>query len=725
DQTVSAEDWRCPGTEEASVADWGSAEPASGTRDVSTADWGNEGASPVGEHKAGDDRDCSPKASLAGDVSAWLRELNLVEHAEVALNWCAEMGAASLEEVVESVEDLIEALSLKPLQAKRMSNKGAEALQAVRAASGSLPTPAAANNEEGKLDGGEGNSFHSDAAAEPIAQSFYAATSGGPEAAELAQTEDAAEEDYLKQRPTERATWVPTARMSQGALKRQQKDASGKQEASSKAAPDAAAKAAESQRADEEERKAQAALRLEEQLREEKERRLNEARAIIASALERSDSEAVMSAVKIAREAGLPPVELEQAEQSLNLTLRRRLQRRQAALCGLQAALEAAPKDESFGTSLRKALDEARAEGAVQHLSGGREAAEAAEAAMRDWELAEQQRGEARMALQRRAAADGGGGDGFQTPPAAARNGTGASTPVEQLAQRNPTLSLNVFIANMTQDAVDKMYPRCRFVIAHVCSMGADAVEFEVGVMETEGTNMLAQPKVPCKARLAAAALKHKTEPGLIAEAARLLGANLPRARASGSRCRVAVITMDAVFRPRPGRLKVAELAYEPVRTMGFHEDCTGYPDLGCPEGKESAEEATGDGNLPLVLVLLAVLLCILYVAMSQRGGAPRAPYSALEKIASMPPEQLGTVGDGSLNRLREFNLAAFARIRMSLPFDTLDTDMFENLCQMAVDMIVDSVNTAEVTYEDLVSDKAFQIRRIAEFMSKWTGEVL
>ncbi|CAE8702707.1 unnamed protein product, partial [Polarella glacialis] len=107
-----------------------------------------------------------------------------------------------------------------------------------------------------------------------------------------------------------------------------------------------------------------------------------------------------MSAVKIAREAGLPPVELEQAEQSLNLTLRRRLQRRQAALCGLQAALEAAPKDESFGTSLRKALDEARAEGAVQHLSGGREAAEAAEAAMRDWELAEQQRGEARMALQ-------------------------------------------------------------------------------------------------------------------------------------------------------------------------------------------------------------------------------------------------------------------------------------------------------------------------------------
>lgn len=51
----------------------------------------------------------------------WLQKLSLQKYALQAHSWCSEMGAVSLEEVEESWEDFADALSLKPLERKRLA----------------------------------------------------------------------------------------------------------------------------------------------------------------------------------------------------------------------------------------------------------------------------------------------------------------------------------------------------------------------------------------------------------------------------------------------------------------------------------------------------------------------------------------------------------------------------------------------------------------------------
>ncbi|CAE7271476.1 unnamed protein product, partial [Symbiodinium necroappetens] len=318
--------------------------------------------------------------SLGTDVALWLSHLNLADQKQAVLAWCEEMGAASLEEVIESIEDLAQALALKPLQEKRLQNRAAEAFEKVRASEAAEANADAAATGAGPSTAPQGTSYYDGASSSRAgsketsavarAQSFY--KSCGQEA----------EDNYLKQRPTEVAVWVPSAKKSQGERKRQKKPAS---------------EAAEEKEAEKARREAE--RRLEEQLREEHERKLKECRDLIADALDRTDSQAFATALAAAKKASCREEEGKEAQEKLNLALRRRTQRRHDALCALQASLEA-PKDESFGPAVQKALEEAKAEGVLEHVPGGREAARDAEAALHDWEIAEQQRQESRMALQ-------------------------------------------------------------------------------------------------------------------------------------------------------------------------------------------------------------------------------------------------------------------------------------------------------------------------------------
>eukprot|EP00439_Symbiodinium_sp_Y106_P074928 s790_g14.t1 len=341
--------------------------------------------------------------SLGRDVGLWLSYLNLADQKQAVLAWCEEMGAASLEEVIESIEDLAQALALKPLQEKRLQNRAAEALEKVRASEAEADVeasqrpffdvePGEAVTEADVADG-------AGASTAPPGTSYYDAASssraGSKETRPVSRAQSfykscgqEAEDNYLKQRPTEVAVWVPSAKKSQGERKRQKKPVASEADAE---AEKEAEKAAEARR--------EAERRLEEQLREEHERKLKECRDLIADALDRTDSQAFATALAAAKKAGLSPEEGKEAQEKLNLALRRRTQRRHDTLCALQASLEA-PKDESFGPAVQKALEEAKAEGVLEHVPGGREAARDAEAALHDWEIAEQQRQESRMALQ-------------------------------------------------------------------------------------------------------------------------------------------------------------------------------------------------------------------------------------------------------------------------------------------------------------------------------------
>lgn len=54
------------------------------------------------------------------DLGAWLSQVSLREYHGAASQWCAEMGAVSLEEIAENIQDFCEAISLKPIEKQRV-----------------------------------------------------------------------------------------------------------------------------------------------------------------------------------------------------------------------------------------------------------------------------------------------------------------------------------------------------------------------------------------------------------------------------------------------------------------------------------------------------------------------------------------------------------------------------------------------------------------------------
>eukprot|EP00930_Biecheleria_cincta_P058488 TRINITY_DN44313_c0_g1_i1.p1 TRINITY_DN44313_c0_g1~~TRINITY_DN44313_c0_g1_i1.p1 ORF type:complete len:435 (+),score=85.34 TRINITY_DN44313_c0_g1_i1:44-1306(+) len=66
---------------------------------------------------------------LENDLSKFLEGARLAKYLQPALAWCNEQGAATIEELVENVDDFSESLGLKPLEKKRLV-KAAESVAA-------------------------------------------------------------------------------------------------------------------------------------------------------------------------------------------------------------------------------------------------------------------------------------------------------------------------------------------------------------------------------------------------------------------------------------------------------------------------------------------------------------------------------------------------------------------------------------------------------------------
>lgn len=290
------------------------------------------------------------EADIAQEVAAWLRELGLSEHQGAVLAWCEKMGAASLDEVMDSLEELAEAVELKPLQRKRLLKQGKD-LQSFY----TEHNPPVHEEED--------------------LQSFYSEHN-------LPVQEE--EDMYLKQTPTEKATWEPTVKVTQAARKKQQQQ-------KSKAGP-----SLEEDDDEEAQRRADAARRLQEQLAGERARAQAEMLEVLRRAAGEGEAEAFRVALETARAVGAAAEDLREAERTLERTLKTRKRLREEALCALQAVVEA-PRDEHFGKTVRAALEAALGS---RDLEGHAAAAADAEAALRDWEAIQQLRGEAKMGLQ-------------------------------------------------------------------------------------------------------------------------------------------------------------------------------------------------------------------------------------------------------------------------------------------------------------------------------------
>eukprot|EP00928_Gymnodinium_smaydae_P010780 TRINITY_DN14062_c0_g2_i1.p1 TRINITY_DN14062_c0_g2~~TRINITY_DN14062_c0_g2_i1.p1 ORF type:complete len:890 (-),score=172.68 TRINITY_DN14062_c0_g2_i1:114-2783(-) len=63
----------------------------------------------------------SPSAEISeDDVAAFLQGASLLKHLAPAMSWCTEMGAVSVDEILENWEDFADDLKLKPLERKRL-----------------------------------------------------------------------------------------------------------------------------------------------------------------------------------------------------------------------------------------------------------------------------------------------------------------------------------------------------------------------------------------------------------------------------------------------------------------------------------------------------------------------------------------------------------------------------------------------------------------------------
>lgn len=67
---------------------------------------------------------------LERDLEKFLEGARLSKYLQPALDWCDEQGAATIEDIVENVDDFADALSLKPLERKRLA-KAAESVAAM------------------------------------------------------------------------------------------------------------------------------------------------------------------------------------------------------------------------------------------------------------------------------------------------------------------------------------------------------------------------------------------------------------------------------------------------------------------------------------------------------------------------------------------------------------------------------------------------------------------
>lgn len=81
-------------------------------------------------YQAGSQGPAEKKGRIWG-LQDFLSELGLSEYEEEVVKWASDMGAISLEELVENAQDLSEAIGLKPLERKRLERHGPQAMRQI------------------------------------------------------------------------------------------------------------------------------------------------------------------------------------------------------------------------------------------------------------------------------------------------------------------------------------------------------------------------------------------------------------------------------------------------------------------------------------------------------------------------------------------------------------------------------------------------------------------
>jgi len=299
---------------------------------------------------------CKSRA-VVGSIIAWLEELHAPHLGDCVLRWAEEMGAASLEEVVECVDWLVPALEEcackgEHPESQRLRTDAEKALNRVKAKA--KATAAAANAAR--------TWKHEDCSSNAGRLQSQSSSGGVAE----------------NQTTPLNADWPGLIlRERQGKKKRDRLQ-------SRKAAQ------AESMRGTGEESSDAAREKLELQLREEEERKTKEVLDALELAIAGGEMMPLTEAIRRMEDIGLSShARMAEARQKHEQVARRHQQRCEEAVCALQAAVEA-PRDDDFGQIVREALAGARD---AKQANGGIKAVQEASKALRIWE-------EVRMALQ-------------------------------------------------------------------------------------------------------------------------------------------------------------------------------------------------------------------------------------------------------------------------------------------------------------------------------------
>lgn len=289
--------------------------------------------------------DASPRPwnipAFVGGVNLLLAELRLSRFVGKILDWCEEMGAAHLEEIVESSEFLAAALiedGCAESEVQRMRRDLPKALSRVNTKIKAL------NLRVGRVSGASATS------------DGLSDWNGAPKVISSLGDVDLADWPHLVQRERQ-SKKKKQSKMQRLSTQAGEKNAGTKSET--------------------------ALEKLQLQLKEEEEKKLNSAIDALESAIASAELEPLATAIEEMRNVGLEShARVVDAQQKYDQLARRHSQRCEEAVCALQAAVEA-PRDDGFGTIVREALD---ARECAWQTQGGEKAINDAEYELRLWE---------------------------------------------------------------------------------------------------------------------------------------------------------------------------------------------------------------------------------------------------------------------------------------------------------------------------------------------------
>jgi len=279
---------------------------------------------------------------VAKSLRHWLAEMKLQHLESSVLRWCDEMGACSVQEVVDCLEYLIAALDLQKSDAKRLCSEASRAMR-------KLKTPGAVGlRKEQKV----------------LSTSSTTLAQELPGLTPFTRTRQGLKKKMMKDRQRQLASTMSEGSITDGLQRKPTTDDFSSVEAA----------------------KEKLAL----QLKEEEEKQKDAAITALNAALSKKCLDDLGAAIQMMEAVGLDSHELvATAKRDQEMLSRRHLQLCEESVCALQAALEA-PRDDRFGQAIREALQNASFACQVQ---GGQRVCKEAQNAVRVWD-------EVRMALQ-------------------------------------------------------------------------------------------------------------------------------------------------------------------------------------------------------------------------------------------------------------------------------------------------------------------------------------